>query len=80
MQASKWDRSTALHLAAGRGHEAVVWLLLDNGPNVNAKGDNGWISLHRAASSGHEAAVLLLLDREGVDADSQDKDGRRPLS
>jgi ankyrin repeat protein len=40
------DGSTALHMAARGGHEAVVRLLLEKGAPVNAKDNTGWTALH----------------------------------
>ena len=53
---------TALHWAAGNGHEAVVRLLLEKGANIAAKTSEGRTALHLAAGSGHEAVVKLLKD------------------
>ena len=52
--------SAALHRAAVSGHEAVVWLLLEKGAEVNVKNKYGSTALHWAAEGGHEAVVRLL--------------------
>lgn len=49
---------TALHWAAGNGHEAVVQLLLEHEADVHT--GNGWTALYRASGNGHEAVVQLL--------------------
>jgi ankyrin repeat protein len=46
--------------AAGKGHKAIVELLLENGANADSKDDKGLTPLLRAAQNGHEAIVQLL--------------------
>src|SRR5438046_8176838 len=54
---------TALHWAAGNGHEAVVRLLLEHNADVNITSyKNGRTALHLGALNGHEAVVQLLLE------------------
>ena len=55
---------TPLSLAAWRGHEAVVKLVLEtNMVDVEAKDRTyGWTPLLSAAKNGHEAVVKLLLE------------------
>jgi hypothetical protein len=53
------DGWTALHKAAGNGHETVVQLLLEEGADVAAKDQIGRRALHRAA-------VRLLLEKGGT--------------
>jgi ankyrin repeat protein len=69
---------TALHRAAGSGHEAVVRLLLEKGADVKARDSYGRTALHWAASSGHEAVVRLLLEK-GADVKARDSDGGTAL-
>jgi hypothetical protein len=52
----------ALQAASGRGHEAVVKLLLDAGADVNAQGGFYGNALQAASGRGLEAVVKLLLD------------------
>jgi len=42
------DKETALHMAASRGHLPIVYLLLKNGANINARTRTNWIPLHHA--------------------------------
>ena len=42
-----------LHVAAKRGHQGLVKLLLDKGANVGGKTRDGLIPLHCATRSGH---------------------------
>jgi len=65
---------TALHAAAGSGHEAVVRLLLEKGANIKAKDTNGWTALYMAAENGYEAIVRLLLEK-GADIKVKDNNG-----
>ncbi|KAI9767149.1 MAG: hypothetical protein M1839_004622 [Geoglossum umbratile] len=72
---SEWGR-TPLHWAAENGHEAVTWLLLERGSNVNARDNSRRTALHWAATNGHEAVVRQLL-KKGADASATDR-WRRP--
>ena len=55
--------NTALMLAAWKGHEAMVALLLEKGADVNLRGHEPHdVALMKAAAQGHEAVVALLLE------------------
>lgn len=54
---------TALIWAAGGGHEAVVWLVIERGANVNVKIQWGFTALSWAAIQGHQTVVWLLVER-----------------
>ena len=54
---------TALHIAASRGNDSIVSLLLNHGANINLKNSIGWTPLMDAAGNGRESTVLLLLVR-----------------
>jgi ankyrin repeat protein len=72
---------TPLYVTAGRGHHAVVQLLLAaQGTNVSAKaaGVWDWNPLHAAAEKGHSEVVQLLL-AAGAKVDAADTHGRTPL-
>jgi ankyrin repeat protein len=72
------DHYTALHLAAGMGHEEVVRALLDRGAPISAVDENGEQPLHLASHLGHTAIVELLL-ASGADANAASNSGYTPL-
>jgi ankyrin repeat protein len=70
---------TPLSIAAYRGHEEVIELLLKREKvDVNLKGGNNQTPLLCAAQRGHEAIVQLLLEK-GADPAAADEDGSTPL-
>ncbi|KAJ5493989.1 hypothetical protein N7463_010076 [Penicillium fimorum] len=72
---------TPLSLAATKGHEIVVSLLLETGKvDVESKDSNGRTPLSLAATYGHDTVVSLLLEAGKVDIESKDSTGRTPLS
>uniref|UniRef100_K3XAU5 Uncharacterized protein n=1 Tax=Globisporangium ultimum (strain ATCC 200006 / CBS 805.95 / DAOM BR144) TaxID=431595 RepID=K3XAU5_GLOUD len=53
---------TALHLAATKGHDDVVRVLLQHNANLVAKDwESGWTPLHRSMYNDHLSTSLLLL-------------------
>jgi len=61
---------TPLHVAAYRGHEDLVLLLLEHGADSSSKNNAGWTSLHWAAEAGPKAVVQLIL-HNGADLQSR---------
>jgi ankyrin repeat protein len=47
---------------------------VEQGADVEARGEDGWTALHRAARYGHEAVVRLLVE-QGADVEAWDRDG-----
>ncbi|GAB1317176.1 hypothetical protein MFIFM68171_07386 [Madurella fahalii] len=75
------DRMMSLSLAAKRGHEGIVkLLLLAYGDDALGMTDtNQQTPLSLAAAAGHLTVVKLLLAYENVRVNTKDKDGRTPL-
>ncbi|CAJ1076289.1 ankyrin repeat and SOCS box protein 16 [Xyrichtys novacula] len=74
---SKVKQTSALRLAAGRGHTGCVEELLFRGAEVNAD-PGGSTALHDACVGGHSACVQLLLSH-GADPEVLSADGSAPL-
>ena len=75
------DGETPLLIAAQRGHEEVVKLLLERiEVNADSMDKDNQSPLSYAAAGGHEKIVKLLLDRNDVKADAKDLYNRSPLS
>lgn len=53
---------TALHLAASKGYERYVRMLVDAGADVDAKRKDGRTALYRAAANGERQMVKLLIE------------------
>jgi ankyrin repeat protein len=68
---------TPLHLAAIKGHEAVVELLLSSRANPNSRNRAGDTPLHWAAFNGHEGVAELLLSC-GAEVDAKNNNGATP--
>ena len=69
---------TPLTLAAARGHNAALWVLLDNGADINLRNRHGWTALHVAAFYGRPETTRILL-AQGADPDLTTNDGKTPL-
>lgn len=73
---------TPLHLAAEKGHEGAVRLLMEHGATADQAAGfldrAGNTPLHSAAKNGHEAVVRVLLEM-GVDCTITTKSGATPL-
>jgi ankyrin repeat protein len=65
---------TPLYLAALRGHEKVVRLLLERDADVGAKESEERTALHMSAANEHDKVMLLLLQHK-ADVDIKDKWG-----
>ena len=74
------EQRTALSWAAGKGHTAVMNLLLKRTDiDINAKDLSGRTPCSYAAEAGYEEALELLLTRDSVDSSCLTKDGVSPL-
>lgn len=69
---------TPLHLAALRGRQEIVILLLENGADVNAADNKGQTALHKTCRLGHIETSKILLEN-GADKELRDKKGLKPL-
>lgn len=74
---TKTKQTSALRLAASRGHSGCVEELLFRGAEVNAD-PGGRTALHDACLGGHASCVRLLLNH-GADPDVLADDGTSPL-
>ena len=72
------DGATALIIASFTGHLNVVQLLLDEGAEVDAKGNDGRAALFAAFQNGHLEVVQALLAK-GADIDAQMNNGATAL-
>jgi len=74
------DGWTSLQIAARRGHDRVVELLLAQDPHAaSAVGPGGWTALHLAAVGGYDRVVDLLLARSPELMNARIHDGRTAL-
>mmetsp|Transcript_17727 Transcript_17727/g.41591 ORF Transcript_17727/g.41591 Transcript_17727/m.41591 type:complete len:537 (-) Transcript_17727:129-1739(-) len=64
--APKLVMNTPLHWAAFKGHQRIVWLLLQAGYAPNDVDEVGNTALHLAAANSHIASVRTLLDSGAV--------------
>jgi len=71
--------NTPLHFAVGKGHEAVVKMLLQNGAEVNIANEDLWTPLHLAATEGRARLAEILLEN-GAHINAKDTQGRTPLA
>jgi ankyrin repeat protein len=74
-----WGR-TALHYAAGAGHEEVVAFLLEKGAQASKRDDNNETPLMLACEKGHMGVVRMLVTHTGAQGlEDRDIEGRTPL-
>lgn len=70
--------STALHIAAERGHEGLLRYLIEIGADIDARDQPGNTALHVAVRRGYRTIASLLLDL-GSDVDVKDFNGNAPI-
>lgn len=66
------SRSTPLHIAASRGHAAVLRVLIDAGIEVDARNENSCTALHWAARRSANVEIVKMLIAAGADVNAQD--------
>lgn len=66
--------ATPLSIAAERGHDEVIELLIANGADVTARNRDGATPLHEAVLFGHTESVRALLD-QGADVSAKNRLG-----
>jgi len=73
-----------LHLAAARGHQRILELLLTskNVPRaiLNEKDNMGWTITHRAVTSGNDNLIEFLLAQEDLELTRKDRHGRSAVA
>ena len=73
-----WDRRKPLHLAAARGYEAAIMVLLEAGADPNARDIERRTPLHEAVKSGNVTAVNRLIEC-AAEVHYTDKEDKTPL-
>lgn len=63
-----------LHIAAEKGHESIVRVLLEHNVDVNDKDSSGSTALHLAARNKHDGVLRLLLEG-GADVNAPNANG-----
>ena len=69
---------TSLHEAASNGRSKVLELLLQQGGDVNCRGNSDYTPLHLAVCSGHVDCVRVLLNYN-ADISITDEFGKTPI-
>lgn len=75
-------QETVLHMAANRGIDSTIKLLLayEGDIKLNMRDDQGRAELSLAIRKGHELCVELLLGQSNIDTEMRDEQGHTPLS
>jgi ankyrin repeat protein len=78
ISAPEMVQSAELHDAARAGDLVKVRQLLEQGVNINIRGNHQYTPLHEAAESGHSEVVKLLLEK-GADVNAKTEYRQTPL-
>ncbi|XP_037068486.1 kinase D-interacting substrate of 220 kDa-like [Pollicipes pollicipes] len=70
--------TTAMMVAAEKGHPAFIHALVEFGADVNVADLDNWTALHNAAKEGHVECVRELLEA-GANTEAKDMGGWTPL-
>ncbi|CAD5215903.1 unnamed protein product [Bursaphelenchus xylophilus] len=70
--------ATALHVAASKGYNKLISLLVQAGADVNARDFEGWTPLHAAAHWSEKEACRILISR-GADVNAESITGQNVL-
>jgi ankyrin repeat protein len=74
------QQRSALHYAAGHGHEDMVVVLLRKGANAIIQDENGYTPLIEASMNGHVGVARVLLEHMGGQGvDTRDGEGKTAL-
>lgn len=72
------DGNTALHVASQKGRTDIVKFLLENGMNVDCRGNNNMVPLMYAIQSSKQETVKVLLEN-GANVELKDENQKTPL-
>merc|ERR1711871_258977 len=75
----KSQKKPLLSIAAMKGHEKEVELLLDNGAHVNARSAKGWTPLMSAVGGAGRRGIVKLLIDNGADLKVKNEQGQTAL-
>ena len=76
---STLDGCLPLHIAAYRGFNACVRLLVRAGVDVDVRTSNSFVPLHFASQFGHAWDTVKLLIAAGANVEARDRQGTTPL-
>lgn len=70
---------TALHIAAKKGHDDIVKVLLEGGADPNSEDNDKNRPLHFAAAKGHMDSVIALFSNKTTDLNAENDKNHTPL-
>jgi uncharacterized protein len=72
-----WAGDSPLHIAAVHGDTEAIRVLVENGAELNARGENGLTPFHAAFMS-KQAEAIKMLSELGADPNAIDAFGKKP--